>query len=492
MSLAPSPSTDAEEPPGEGEPGFWRRPGGGRELTQVAMPLVISSLSMTILTFIDRVFLNQVSPAAMAAAFSSSVVWFAALCFPLGLCAYTTTFVSQYLGSGQPKRIGPAVWQGVWCALALSPPILALIPLAEPIFAAADHGPEAMQLEVLYFQILCWGAPGLLLAAALSSFFSGRGKTRVVMIVDASTCGLNLLLDYLLIFGKWGLPEMGIAGAGWATVAALWIKALCYLLLVLAREHRVEFSTGRVTFDRQVFARLLYFGTPSGLQLMLDVMGFTVFIVMVARLGNLEAEATSIAFNIGHLAFMPVWGISQAVSILVGQRLGENRDDLAAHSTWTALVVAMGYMAVISLLFVFVPELFLYAFFFEAADAVDPEHVERVHALSRTLLLFVAAYNLLDAMLMVFVSAIKGAGDTQFVLGVSLLMGALLGGLSWWGVEVWNFGVYACWALIAGWVWTLGLVYLGRFLQGNWRRMRVIEKERDDEPPTLEPAASTL
>jgi len=99
---------------------WWSRPNGGREVLRVAAPLIVSSLSWTILTFIDRMMLNHVSGAAMAAAFSSSVAWFAVAALPLGVVSYANTFVAQYDGARQPARIGRVIWQAIWIALGCS------------------------------------------------------------------------------------------------------------------------------------------------------------------------------------------------------------------------------------------------------------------------------------------------------------------------------------------------------------------------------------
>jgi MATE family multidrug resistance protein len=460
---------------------WWGRPSGGREVLRVAAPLVVSSLSWTIMTFVDRMMLNWVSGTAMAAAFTASVAWFSIICLPLGICSYANTFVAQYDGARQPERIGLVVWQAVWIAIGFTPLALAAFVLAPSMFALADHTPEAFGYEVQYFQIMCACAPAMLIAQAGAAFYSGRGQTWVVMIVDAAAALLNLVLDYCWIFGYYGFPEWGVAGAAWATVLATWVKAVVYVLLPLQRRHRERYGTlSGLRFDLPLVRRILYYGGPSGFQMLLDVMGFTVFVMLIGRLGSIEAEATSMAFSISSLAFMPIYGLHLAVSVLVGERLGENRDDLAARATFTTLQVSWLYMLVISAMYVFTPIVFLRGFFTDIT-ALDTDQAAVLH-MAAMLLRFVAAYNLFDATLMVFVGALKGAGDTQFILRVSLLLAAMLAGFSWLAVEVWRLDVYGCWVLVCLWVWIAAGIYFARFRQGKWRGMRVIETGQSVEP----------
>lgn len=453
-------------------------------MLRVAAPLVVSSLSWTVMTFVDRMLLNHWSGAAMSAAFVASTAWFAALCLPLGICAYTNTFVAQYHGSNQPKRIGPSVWQGAWIALAASPFLLAAIPFADLLFTAAGHEPDAVALEGTYFAILCWGAPAMLLGQAFSAFWSGRGQTVVVMVVDALFAALNVLLDWWWIKGltvSLGgdlvevFPAWGIAGAGWATVLSLWLKVGVYLLLLVTRSNREAFASGAVRVDPRLLRRMLAFGGPSGFQMLLDVLGFTVFILLVAQLGAIENEATSMTFSIGSLAFMPICGIGMATTILVGQHLGENREAAASQATWTSLHVSLAYMTVASALMVFTPQLFLAGFFVGEAVQENPSQSAAVAAVATTLMRFVAAYNFMDAFLIVFVSALKGAGDTRFILGASLVMATLLGVLTWFAIHRLDAGLYGCWGIVSSWIAGLGVIFWLRFLNGSWRSMRVIE-----------------
>jgi MATE family multidrug resistance protein len=260
------------------------------------------------------------------------------------------------------------------------------------------------------------------------------------------------------------------------------VKALIYLALPMQRCHREQFGTlSGIRFDRELLRRIVYFGWPSGFQMLLDVMGFTVFILLVGRIGTLESEATSMAFSISSLSFMPIYGLHIAVSVLVGERLGENRSDLAARATFTTLQIALMYMLVISLLYALTPGIFLSGFFNEAArDASQHAAVEHMAAV---LLRFVAAYNLMDATQMIFVGTLKGAGDTRFLLRVSLVLSALLASFSYLSVEVWELSVFGCWTLVVLWCLLAAVIYVVRFWQGNWRSMRVIERPAEmDEP----------
>jgi len=497
---------------------WWRRPAGGREVLGVALPLVVSTVSWTVMTFVDRMFLNWSSSVEMAAAFSASMVWFALLCLPLGICSYANTFVSQYFGDGQPEQIGPSVWQGVWAALGSIPLCLLALPLAATIFALAEHGAEAEHLVTKYFHILCLGGPVMLIAAALSSCYGGRGPTWVVMIVDTAIVVVNLGLDYLWIFsaddmqslmssaestwmcwfpyvhnallymfGDSAFLDLGIAGAGWATVVSLWLKALVYLLLILREKNRREFQTWTgLRFDRKLFGRLIYFGFPSGVQMLLDVLGWTIFVLLVGRLGPVENTATTLAFSISSVAFMPIWGFGMATAILVGQKLGEDRDDLAARATTTLLAISLAYMAIVSVLYVLTPDLFLSGFY--AANTEATEQEAAIYAMAVNLLCFVAGYNLFDAVLMMFANALKGAGDTRYILRISVVMAGLLAGCSWFVVEVLEAGIYACWAIAIGWVWSTSVLFYWRYRSGQWRTMRVIEKQ--DAQPLHESTAA--
>src|SRR5262249_26018804 len=155
----------------------------------------------------------------------------------------------------------------------------------------------------------------------------------------------------------------GIAGAGWATVAGAGASAVLAVALMLRRRYRAEFATLRGWRpDPALLGRLLWFGLPNGLPWALDGLAWTIFTILVGRRGSDELAATSIAFTINLVGILPMFGVAQAVSILVGQRLGENRAYLAERTTWTGLGLAGVYVAVVCVLYLAAPGMFLALF----------------------------------------------------------------------------------------------------------------------------------
>jgi MATE family multidrug resistance protein len=315
-------------------------------------------------------------------------------------------------------------------------------------------------------------------AATLSSFYIGRGRTITVMVVNSAASLLNIVLDYVLIFGLWGFPEMGITGAALATVVAQWTKPLAYLLLMLGPRYLKQYKLweGR-KLDRRLMWRLFRFGGPSALQMTVEVGAFAIFIMVVGQLGPHATAATTLAFNVETLAWVPMLGLGIAVSTLVGQQLGADRPALAARATWTAFSMAVAFMGTMAILYLSMPRVILLGH----ASGADPEEFATLQATAIILLRFVAVFSVFDAMNLVFCSAVKGAGDTIFVLVTTLVSAPIPVILAWVGVRWLDLGLYWCWGVVTVWVCGLGVTYLLRFVQGKWREMRVIEREVFDE-----------
>lgn len=464
---------------------WWSAPSGYRQVLAIAGPLVLSTSSMTIQQFVDRMFLAWYSPDALAASLPAGILVFTAICFFIGTASFVNTFVAQYVGSGQPERAASATWQAIYFSIAAGILVLSLVPWSARIFAIAGHEPALQKLEADYFAICISGGVFAITTSAISSFFTGLGRTHIVMWANVGATLLNIVLDYALIFGNYGFPEMGIRGAAYATVAASIFTTVVFFAVFFSQSYRREFHTTQ-SFrpDLELFWRLMRYGVPNGVHFFLDLSAFTLFIFLVGRLGALELAASSLAFQVNMVAFLPMIGFSIATATLVGQRLGENRPLLAIRSVWASLHLTTLYMSTIALAYVLFPNVFLVPFGVKA----DPAEFEPVRQIAVILLRFIALYSLFDAMNLIFSSALKGAGDTLFVMFMSTSLGFTIMVIPTWFVcQPGGSGLYAAWFFLTLFVVLMALCFLLRFLKGPWREMRVIQMPVISSSDDLEP-----
>lgn len=440
----------------------------------VALPLIISTGSWQIMHFCDRMFLLWHDPNQMAASMPAGVLLFTLICFPLGIASYANAFVAQYHGAGHPRRIGLVVWQGVLIGLCAYPLILATVPFIQHIFSFAGHSPLLIQYETTYYQIAAFGSGGMITTGALSAFFSGRGKTRPIMFVGLTAAALNILLDYLLIFGRLGLPVMGIAGAALATTIAQWYAVVVYIFLMRRGnlDETYGLRAGR-RFCRTLFVRFLKYGGPAGLQFFIEIACFSSFIILMGRISDKAVAATSLAFNMNGLSFIPMIGMGIAVTTLVGQCLGADRPQDARRVTWTALSIGLVYTGFFGVAFLVCPDLFLS---FHASGA-NPETFEPVRQATVMLMRFIAFFCMFDCLCAVLVGTLKGAGDTRYVFWTTVLIAPTAMIVVGVGVVKFGWGLVPCWWTATLWIVLQSLAYLVRVLGSKWEKMRVIETE---------------
>lgn len=464
----------------------WSRANGYRDVLAVSLPLVASMGSVTLMQFTDRVFLANYSVHSIAAALPAGIASFTFISFFMGIAGYTNTFVAQYTGAGSPGRVGAALWQGIYFSLISAMLLASLVFVSRPLFDLVGHSAPIRDLEVTYFNILTLGAGLVVLGSAMACFYTGRGLTRTVMLVHLSGAALNIPLDFCLINGVGPFPELGIVGAGIATLIGSALILGLLILLIFSPANRRRFATWENrSFDRALFGRLMRYGIPSGIQFFLEIFGFTFFIQMLGRLGELELAASNIVLSIETLSFLPMVGFHIGNTTLVGQAIGRGRPEDGAYSTTSALHITLAYMALIAFFFLFLPEPLLYLF---RGDHF-PEQYGDIMDLGIILLRFVAAFCFFDALNLIFSAAIKGAGDTRFIMWTiaALAFGIMIVPV-YVAVEVFGAGIYVAWTLATLYVCALGIAFMMRYRRGKWRTMRVIESSPGKNPGVAEAA----
>lgn len=446
-----------------------------RNVLRVSLPLVISMTTTLVMTFTDRVFLASYSIDAIAAALPAGITAFVFLSFFADTAGYSNVIIAQYTGAGALPRVSRALWQAIYFALIAWLIMIGISFVGGPLFRLIDHPAEVQELEVIYFRVLCLGSGIHIVGMSFSSFFTGRGVTRPVMIIYIIAMFLNVPLDYALINGIWIFPELGILGAAIATVFS-WTTATVLLgIFVFTRENNQVFKVFKNrNFDADLFQRLLRYGVPSSLQFSLDVFAFLFFVIMVGRIGKMELVVTNIAISLDSVSFRPLLGFVLGTSTLVGQALGRNRPDEAVAAARATMVIVASYISVLVLLYVFLPQPLLELF---RPRDFSPEDFAAIKGIGVVVLRFVAAYLLFDGLYMISTAVLKGAGDTKFIMwsmGLLSFFGMVMP--LYIGIEVFGMGLYYAWGCTVFFLCQLAALTFWRFSQGKWKDMRVIEQ----------------
>ena len=460
------------------------------ELLKTAWPLMLSTGLFSITLFVDRLFLFQYSDAAAAAAMSAGTLFWSVTCLPAGICGYTSTFVAQYLGVKRLDRALHVVWQGCLIAIALVPLLILLGAYSYRLFRFFGHSEQLSQFEYEFFLGLVPGACATILGSALVGLFAGGGRPVVLLYCDAIATITNVVLDYILIFGKLGFPELGVKGAALASSISLTLKCLLLVWFAYVMIRRGDFGAwpaevrserseavwfrSVLTFDRPLMVRLMYFGWPAGVSVVAEAWSFAIIMMIVGNLGEQAAAATTLALGVNVLAFIPLIGLGIAVGVLVGKYLVQSQLDKAQRVIHAALMIGVGYSSVFAVLYGLFPDFVMEIY----SIGNDPGRFEAIRPQLRPLLYFIAAYCVFDAFQVIFAGVLKGAGDTLMVL-----LGHAVAGFGTVGLAVlghWLFGwdgLYYWWGVISIWVVVLAVLFTGRYVHGGWRHKRVIEPD---------------
>jgi MATE family multidrug resistance protein len=446
-------------------------PGSVKELLAIALPMVVSQACDTVMIFTDRLFLSKLGANEMNAAMAGGLTCFTVMTFFLGLTGYTTALVAQYLGSGRREKCAVATTQALLIALAAYPLILLARPLVYWIFHKTGIPAGQLGPQLVYFNMVVYATVVGLMRNCLSSFFSGIGRTRVVMIASLGAMVINVGVNYVLIFGKWGFPALGIRGAALGTITG----GLCGLGMLLgaylARGNRATYRVGAsLCFDRDTMRTLCRFGYPAGVEMFLNLVAFNGIILALHAHGPVTATAVTIMFNWDMVSFIPLIGVQIGVMSLMGRYMGARDPDTAHRATLSGLKTGWVYSAMVLVLFVFFPRQLVAVF---AAGSRDNTFAQAV-PMALTMLRLAALYVMVEAVVMVFSGALRGAGDTFWAMTVSVTMHWLLLLVVVIVLYVFRQPPEVAWtALVLTFLACSGIFYW-RYRGGKWREIQVV------------------
>ena len=447
---------------------------------RIVWPLALGMANNAVMQFVDRVFLSNESTASLEAVLPASMLALLFVGFFQSVIVYSGTFVAQYFGAGIERGCRDSYKAALVLCAVFGVVLLGFVPVGNFVFDLVGHSAEVVEREKAYYSIVILGGFATCSMMAASGYFTGKGRTRLVFWVNLLGNVLNILFDYLFIFGfDIAVPHLrmapqGIAGAAWATVLAQVVQMVVLNAIALKelkgspaerglREENSESLCG-------LMVKILRYGIPSGVQAMLSILSFVIFVFLTGKVGDIAFAVSNAAFTVNYLLIAPIEGIAVGAGVLVGQRQGAGDSHGAFVDGNRAIVLAEIYVAVASTLaLVFWREL-LTMF----AGSVPSAEMEAFLSLGWMLFVLMVVWQYCDAAEVVLSGALKGAGDTHFVMIWMMIMAFVI----WMPIL---FVVYWLHPTMVA-LWLTMVVYVVifffgtwmRWLKGPWRKIRLI------------------
>lgn len=391
-----------------------------RQLLALAIPVILAQIAQTSMGFVDTVMAGGYSATDMAAVAIGTSIWLPAILFGHGLLMALTPTVAQLNGSGRRERIAHQIRQGFWLAGIVSALIMVVLWNAGHIIhAMKDIDPQLADKAVGYLRALLWGVPGYLFFQVARNQCEGLAKTKPGMVMGFIGLLVNIPVNYIFIYGHFGMPELGGVGCGVATAAVYWVMFFCMISYVKkARSMRdLRNPKGFVQPDWKVMYRLTQLGLPIALALFFEVTLFAVVALLVAPLGIVNVAGHQIALNFSSLMFVLPMSLSAAVTIRVGFRLGQGSTLDAQTAAWTGIGVGM-CMAMFTAIFTILMREHIALLYNN-----NPEVV----ALAAHLMLLAAVYQLSDSIQVVGSGVLRGYKDTRSIFFITFIAYWVLG-----------------------------------------------------------------
>ena len=391
-----------------------------RQLLALAIPVILAQVAQTAMGFVDTIMAGGYSATDMAAVAIGTSIWLPAILFGHGLLLALTPIIAQLNGSGRRDRIAEQVRQGFWLAGFVSVLIMVVLWNAGHIIHAMHNiDPELADKAVRYLRALLCGAPGYLFFQVARNQCEGLAKTKPGMVFGFIGLLVNIPVNYIFIYGHFGMPELGGVGCGVATAAVYWVMFACMLSYIKrARAMRDIRQDQHFTKpDFSVLKRLVQLGLPIALALFFEVTLFAVVALLVSPLGIVNVAGHQIALNFSSLMFVLPLSLAAAVTIRVGFRLGQGSTLEAQTAARTGLGVGV-CMAVLTAIFTVSLR--------EHIALLYNDNPEVVH-LAAQLMMLAAIYQISDSIQVVGSGILRGYKDTRSIFFITFTAYWVLG-----------------------------------------------------------------
>jgi len=442
------------------------RRGFVRSLSDLALPVILANISQTLMGLIDTLMVGQLGAASLAAVGVATLVFSAMASALKSYDVAVQTIVARRFGQGRDGEVGAVLATGLTLALVLGLVFTAVgLFWREAAMGLASSDPEVRRLGAAYLLTRVPGMTAFMAFFILRGAFDGLGRTRVGMVVGIGMNIVNVGLNWALIFGRFGMPKMGVAGAGLASSLASALAVTALLAIVIRPTIRRRFRiVARENLRRDLIRPLTTIAWPVAVQILGALLAVLVFFVILGRISTVALAAANVVFRIAALSFMPAIGMGIAVQTMVSQALGRGDPDLANKVAWTGVGLATIVMSAFGVAFLVWPQTLMGLF------ARDQALIEA----GTPILRMMGLVQIFDAVGLTLAGAVRGVGATRVVMTINVVTAWLV-----FLPSAWFFGVFCDWGLNGAWIGVLIWFFLYAvgmtvwFRRGSWRTSEV-------------------
>lgn len=384
-----------------------------KTLALLGGPILVAQLALMANGVIDTIMAGHASAEDLSGVAIGTSLWVPLFLFFMGVLSALQPIISGYRGSNTLHRIMPITWQGLHIAAGAAVLIILFLVNVRPILDALQLETKTARITQGYLAAFAWGIPAILVFAALRGLTDGLGHTKVFMAFSLLGTGLNLPLNYILIYGKLGMPELGGIGCGWATAISNWVAVTGFIVYLNRSRHysRFHLIDDWVKPHWADIKYVLQLGIPIGFTIFIEASVFSVIALFLAPLGPVVVAGHQIALNVVSLVFMVPLSLGMALTLRISFLLGAKATDAARLNARSSLVLGMTIAAAYATLF------------FLGSDLIARLYTSdsQVQAVAGLLLAYAAIFQIADVMQVTCISALRGYRDTRIPMYIMLL-----------------------------------------------------------------------
>ncbi len=385
----------------------------------LAGPVILSQIGQVTVNLVDNMMVGHVGTAELAAAAFATNVFMIGMLFGIGICIGMTPLVGQVFSQKKENEVGQYLKNGVFVHTILAIVLAAIMGIVSFFLNNMGQPEDVVILARPYFLLLVFSLIPMLVFYSFKQFLEGVGNTKIAMYITLSSNVINIVLNYVLIFGKLGFPAMGLLGAGWATLIARLSMPILLIPVILRNERyrQMFLSAMKADLIKSKIRELLRVGVPIGFQVIVEITTFGVGAIMMGWIGKEALAAHQVAIGLASMTYMISLGISSGTTIRVSHELGLKNYELLKQSVFASLHLVVLFMLTMGLVFVIFRN-YLPFLFTEDVDVI---------VIAAQLLIIAALFQVFDGVQVVLLGALRGLSDVTIPMFMAFLSYAVLG-----------------------------------------------------------------